>query len=207
MKQHTGFSYCVVPVACLLLSVGLLFSCGADNRHFRIDGKFLNLNLGEFYIYSPDGGIKGIDTIKLNGGRFAYEIPCNEPSTLVMVYPNFSEQPIFAQPGKSVTVKGDASHLKEVQVKGTKDNEWMTAFREQIANASPPETAKYAEQFVKDHPESQASAYVVSKYFMQTAQPDYKKASELIELVKAQQPKNLYAVRLQQALVNLKSTN
>ena len=206
MKRHTRNLHSVLSLASLLLSVGFLFSCGADGRHFRIEGKFLNINLGEFYVYSPDGGVDGIDTIKLNGGRFAYEVPCSTPTTLVMVYPNFSEQPIFAVPGKSVNVKGDASHLKQVQVKGTKDNELMTAFREQIANASPPEIAKYAEQFVKDHPASPASVYVVSKYFVQAAQPDYKKASELLNLVKEAQPKNLYAVRLSQTLDGLKST-
>ena len=205
-KRHTLVSNGVLYVVCLLLSVGFLFSCGADGRHFRIEGKFLNLNQGEFYVDSLDGGTEGLDTIKLNGGRFVYEVPCSNPTTLVMVYPNFSEQPIFAKPGKTVSVKGDASHLKEVQVKGTKDNEWMTAFRLQIANASPPEIAQYAEQFVKDHPASPASVYVVSKYFVQSEQPDYKKANELLELVKEAQPKNLHAVRLHQMLPGMKAT-
>ena len=142
MKLRMRPVYSALFLVSLLLSAGFLFSCSTDGRHFRIEGKFLNINLGEFYVYSPDGGVDGVDTIKLNGGRFAYEVPCRTPATLVMVYPNFSEQPIFAQPGKTVSVRGDASHLKEVQVKGTKDNEWMTAFREQIANASPPEIAK-----------------------------------------------------------------
>lgn len=203
MKATTRIFCRHVSFASLLLSVGFLFSCGTDGRHFRIEGRFQNLNQGEFYVYSPDGGLDKLDTIRLNGGRFAYEMTCEEPRTLVMVYPNFSEQPIFALPGKKVSVKGDASHLKEVEVEGTKDNEWMTAFRKQIANASPPETAKYAEQFVKDHPESPASVYVVSKYFVQSPRPDYKKACELLDMVKAQQPKNLYAVRLQQTVAGL----
>lgn len=207
MKLRMRPIYSALFLVSLLLSAGFLFSCSTDGRHFRIEGKFLNINLGEFYVYSPDGGVDGVDTIKLNGGRFAYEVPCRTPATLVMVYPNFSEQPIFAQPGKTVSVKGDASHLKEVQVKGTKDNEWMTAFREQIANASPPEIAKYAEQFVKDHPDSPASVYVVSKYFVQAVQPDYKKANELLNIVKGAQPKNLYAVRLQQTVQALQSAS
>ena len=35
----------------------------------------------------------------------------------MLVFPNFSEQPIFAQSGKTVNVKGDATHLKEMSVK------------------------------------------------------------------------------------------
>jgi hypothetical protein len=59
--------------------------------------------------------------------------------TLMIVFPNFTEQPVFAAPGKSVDIKGDASHLKEMKVKGTKPNELMNQLREQIANASPNE--------------------------------------------------------------------
>ena len=43
------------------------------------------MNQGEFYVYSPDGAITGIDTIKVQGGRFAYEIPCEDKGTIVIV--------------------------------------------------------------------------------------------------------------------------
>ena len=81
-----------------------MVSCGVDGKHFKLEGRFLHLNQGEFYVYSTDGVLDGIDTIKIEGGRFAYEIPCDEEGTLVMVFPNFSEQPIFTQPGKSSTL-------------------------------------------------------------------------------------------------------
>ena len=68
--------------------------------------------------------------------------------TLMLVFPNFTEQPIFAQPGKTVDVKGDAYHRKELTVEGTKDNKLMNSFRRQTANASPPEALKYARQFI-----------------------------------------------------------
>ena len=37
---------------------------------------------------------------------------CQKEMTLMIVFPNFTEQPVFAAPGKSVDIKGDASHLK-----------------------------------------------------------------------------------------------
>lgn len=114
-----------------------------------MDGRLLNLNQGEFYVYSPDGVFDGIDTIKVEGGRFTFETQCKESGTLVIVFPNFSEVPVFAEPGKSVSVKGDASHLKEIEIEGTKENELMTAFRQQLVKASPPEEMSYAENFVK----------------------------------------------------------
>lgn len=138
----------------LLFATMMLASCGAGSGRFKFEGKFLNMNQGEFYVYSPEGGIRGMDTIKVEGGRFTYECDCKEPFTLIVVFPNFSEQPIFAESGASVDIKADASHLKELSVKGTKANELMNSFRENILSVSPPEEKAKAEQFVKDHPES-----------------------------------------------------
>src|SRR3712207_5238681 len=76
------------------------------------------------------------------------------------------------------------------------DNELMTGFRKQIANASPPDMRKYAEDFVKDHPESAVAPYLVNQYFMETVQPDYVKALSLLTLLSKEQPKNGYLNRL-----------
>ncbi len=111
------------------ISVLILTSCGARSGYFQIEGKFLHMNQGEFYVYSPDGGFEGMDTIKVQGGRFSFEKPCKENYTIMIIFPNFSEQPIFAESGKSVDINADASHLKEMEVKGTKTNELMTKFR------------------------------------------------------------------------------
>jgi hypothetical protein len=193
-------------LATLIVLTLVLASCGTDSHHFKIDGRLLNINQGEFYVYSLDGGLEGVDTIKVQAGRFAYEIPCEETTTLMIVFPNFLEQPIFAKPGASVDVKGDASHLKELKVTGTKDNELMNRFREQVVNASPPEARKYAEQFIKDHPESVVGAYLVTKYFIQTAQPDYKKALRLINTMLAKQDRNGYLKRVGRALQGMAGT-
>lgn len=168
----------------------IMVSCGTDSSHFEIDGRLLNLNQGEFYVYSPDGNLNGIDTIKVQAGRFTYKVECQKEMTLMIVFPNFTEQPVFAAPGKSVDIKGDASHLKEMKVKGTKANELMNLLREQIANASPTEIQKYARQFVEDHPESIVSTYVVRNFFLQKDNPDFATAKQLLELMLKTQPEN-----------------
>lgn len=184
----------------------VLVSCGTRNGYFKIDGQFLHLNQGEFYVYSTDGIVDGLDTIKIEGGRFTYETPCPEIGTLVLVFPNFSEQPVFAESGRSVSVKADASHLKELKVTGTDDNELMNAFREQIAQASPPETTKAAEQFIKDHPESQVSIYLLRKYFMQNANGDYSKAITLADLILKKQPQNGHVLNMKKAAKDMQQT-
>lgn len=193
----------VVPLMAVvftLVAALVCTSCGTDSRHFRIDGRLLHLNQGEFYVYSPDGTINGLDTIKVQAGRFSYEVACDRPMTLMIVFPNFTEQPVFAQPGKSVDLKGDASHLKEMTVKGTKDNELMNKFREMIHNAAPPEMKKCAQLFVQDHPESRVGAYLVDRYFIHDANPDTKTAVRLVDLMIEKQPDNGYLKRLKRSL-------
>lgn len=189
-----------MAVVFTLVAALVCTSCGTDSRHFRIDGRLLHLNQGEFYVYSPDGTINGLDTIKVQAGRFSYEVACDRPMTLMIVFPNFTEQPVFAQPGKSVDLKGDASHLKEMTVKGTEDNELMNKFREMIHNAAPPEMKKCAQLFVQDHPESRVGAYLVDRYFIHDANPDTKTAVRLVDLMIEKQPDNGYLKRQKRQL-------
>lgn len=190
-------------IVLFLLLVLILISCGTRSGHFKMEGRFLHMNQGELYVYSPDGGIDGLDTIKIEAGRFAYEIPCSKPATLVIIFPNYSVQPIFAESGGSVEVKADASHLKEMEVKGTDDNELMTKFRKQIANSSPPDELKYAIQFIKDHPESTVSVYLLNRYLIQTETPDYKQAANLLKFLLKEQPGNVTLGRLQRQISGL----
>ena len=195
------FAYTLIVVFGLLLT-----ACGSGNGQFKLDGRFLHFNQGELYVYSYDGSIAGVDTIKVEAGRFAYEIPCEMPTTLMLVFPNFSEQPVFAEPGKSVSVKADASHLKELKVEGSKENKLMNEFREMIVSVSPPEEKRLAEMFIKDHPESNVSVFLLRKYFVMSLTPDYDKAMELLALLEEKQPKNGALIRLHAQVSGAKNT-
>lgn len=157
----------------------VVVSCGTDSGHFRIKGRLRSFNQGEFYVYSPDGGLSGTDTIKVADGRFSYEAPLNGQATFIIVFPNYSELPVFAQPGITAEINGDASHLKEVEVKGDKTNEDMTKLRLAMANMTPPETKKAAEEFITKNPTSIVSGYILKRYFINTGEPDYGKAYKL----------------------------
>lgn len=202
MKHHTPFLLRARAAATLLAAAALLVlaSCGTDGSHFRLEGRLLHLNGGEFYVYSPDGEMSGIDTIKIEAGRFTYEMPCTRPQTLMIVFPNYTEQPVFAQPGKSVSIEGDASHLKEMTVKGTADNKLMNTFRQQVASCSPGEALGHARQMMKDHPESMVSAYLLRRFLVQTPTPHIAEARRTVAALVAAQPGNGYLKRLQQRL-------
>jgi len=171
----------------LLLLTLLLSSCGVNGSHFKIEGHLLNINQSEFYVYAENGSVDGLDTIHVEGGRFAYEVPCKHSTILYLVFPNYSVVPIFAQPGKSVSIKGDASHLKEIEIKGTDDNELYTKFREQVSKASPPEAKRAAEVFIGDHPESVVGLWLIKKYFISDALPDYQTALRLAKKMQSKQ--------------------
>jgi hypothetical protein len=173
-----------------LLFLLFLVSCGTDSSHFKIEGRFRNLNQGEFYVYSPDGGTSQLDTIKVQDGSFAYEVPLEKKATFIIVFPNFSEQAIFGEPGKTATVKGDASHLKEMEVSGNTDNELMTKFRLSVLHNSDNDIRKNIVNFVNDHPESIVGIYLVNKYFVRSAEPDYKKAVSLFNVMAKKQKDN-----------------
>lgn len=191
----------------MIAATAVLAGCGEDGSHFKIEGRLLQMNQSEFYVYSTDGDLAGIDTIKVRGGRFAYETQCEHPMTLTIVFPNYSELPIYAEPGKTASISGDASHLKMLKVKGTKTNELMSSFREQIANASPPEIKKYASQFVADHPDSPIGLWLIRKYFIATPTPDYKEALRLAKMMQDRQKENPLAAQMVREATRLSNTD
>ncbi len=189
-----------------LLTAVCLVSCGPGKGKFRLTGHLLHINQGQLLVYSPDGAIEGMDTIQIQGGRFEYNKPIEEDGILVLVFPNFSEHPVFVTSGASIEVEADASHLKEMKVTGTDDNELMSAFRQQTATASPPEIRRLSKQFIHDHPESRVGLWLVRKYFIATPQPDYREAAALLEVMTAKQGKDVYLSRLRQQLQPLMAT-
>ena len=191
-----------IIILCALLAA----ACSSRRGRFRVEGHFLHINQGQLLVYSTDGALGGVDTIKVSGGRFAYEIPCGKPGTLMFVFPNYSVHPVFAEPGGSVDINADASHLKEMEVTGTKQNELMTDFRMQTAQMSPPEIVRQAELFVGDHPESLVAEYLLRRYLVVTDKPEYDKALQLLGKMMAKQPDNGRLVRLKNDIRLMRNT-
>lgn len=184
----------------------LTAACSSRRGRFRIKGHFLHINQGQLLVYSNDGAMVGIDTINVSGGRFSYEIPCNAPGTLMFVFPNYSEHPVFTEPGGSVDMNADASRLKEMEVTGTEQNKLMTNFRKQTAQMSPPEVARHAELFIGDHPGSHVSEYLLRRYLVVTNKPEYGKALQLLDKMIAEQQDNGRLVRLRNDIMLMKNT-
>ena len=197
------FSF-LFPLSTFLISF-FLISCGPDGNHFAISGKFKGFSQGELYIYAADGPSQKLDTIAIVNGGFEYTATLDGPRTYVIVFPNYSELPVIGEPGEQVTIEGDASHLKETEVKGTKQNEALTAFRLQTSQMTPPEVAREAETFITDHPQSLASIFLLNRTFIQTTTPDYDKASRLATVIAEASPDNHAIAKVQKQLEGLRT--
>ena len=201
-------SFLAFPAALIALAALLaLTSCGAGNGRFRIEGRFRNLNRGEFYVYSPDGGTTGRDTIQVVDGRFSYNVPLSDKATFILIFPNFSQQVVFGENGKVAKVSGDASHMREMEITGTDDNELMTDFRLAANRLSPPEVKEAAARFVEENPASLASLYIVNSHFLQASQPDYAEASRLLKLMLKEDPSNGRVALLLKQVESLKPSS
>lgn len=196
MKKFIGY---------LLLTL-LVVSCGPDGSFFRIEGRFRNFNQGELFVYSTDGGFIGTDTIKVFDGRFSYEVQLERNATLMLVFPNYSQQPVFAEPGRTVKINADASHLKEMKITGTDENELFTDFRMEVSTMTPPEQIEASKKFINENLKSRAAFYLLDRDFVMTQSPDYITAYELVKKILEVNPENAQALRLEKMLESLKTS-
>ena len=181
----------------------LLISCGDSQKNFKIQGSFKGFNQGELYVYTMNGSPR-LDTIGVSRGEFVYQVSIAEPTTLVIVFPNYSELPVFAEPGVTIKMDGDASHLKETGIKGTDTNKMMTDFRLKTSNMMPPEVIKEATKLINEHPASPVSIYLLNKYFIQTSDPDYQKIHELLKTIQKAAPDNKQVAAISKQIEALK---
>jgi len=175
-------------------------ACSSNSDTFVIEGKFKNFNQGTLYVYNMDIGRGRVDTVKLAEGKFVYETEIDDTVALSFIFPNYSEIPVFAYPGAKVSMNGDASNLKEVTVTGTEENNLMSELQLKLNELSPPKATEKVVEFVRQHPTSPVSLYLIRKHFLLTPSPDYKQATELLTLMKEATPKN---IKLNQLLTDV----
>ena len=182
-----------------LCAAVLLSACGSSDQRFRFEGEFKNMNQAEFYLYNSANGKK--DTIHVQRGRFIYETDFTDTATLILMFPNFSQIPVFAASGITVKMKGDASQLRETKLKGSKENEEMTAFRLKANQLTPPEMTDIAAEYIIEEPNSPVSFYLLQQYFVKALDPDYKRALYLCNAMFKANPHNPAVAQLRRDLL------
>ena len=189
MKKGIGFLM-------MLMVLVLLTGCQKQRQTFLLEGTFKGFNQGELYICDINGDYP-LDTVAVVKSQFQYEVALEEPTTFIIIFPNFSEVPVYGEKGAKVTIEGDVSHLREIDVDGTDENELLTKYRKKTSHQTPPEVALSTEQFIKDNPTSPFALYLIRKVFVQSSQPDYKRAADLMALVMQSNPEASDALKAQ----------
>jgi len=187
LKKHT-FSFIVIALT--------LLSCSGSKGQFRLKGSFAHLEQGEFFIYSNDGGLDCIDTLRILNGKFDYTTPLEGEATYHILYPNFSELVIFGQSGKVVKIKGDAHHLNGVEVKGDKENETYTNFRKEAEQKSPRDVIDIARKFIYQHPTLTMSRHLFQQYFLQSEETTREEMMEVFDSLNRALPSDIRLARL-----------
>ena len=182
-----------LPLLSLCSALLALASCGPDKKTARLSGKIEGLDQAALLIYPADaveGDGGSLDSIKVNRGSFSYDRPTTVPLLLTLVYPNNSFTTIIAQPGKEVTLSGDANRLKEMEVVGTDENKQFTEFRLSVLKLSEKDAQIRAATYIRTHPKSWTSVALLYHYFDRVASRCEQPTLSLLDLLKKHQPTN-----------------
>lgn len=164
----------------LLLSVYLLFcldSCRQSDE-FELKGELEGITSDMILVVFDDPDSK-LDTIYPRGGKFTYAFSPDTLNTFRLVNDSGEVFPIFADKGWKVSVKGNFAHP---EIKGDGPNNEYQEFLQSIhALKDSAQICQQAENFIKSHPSSPASAYILYWYFSQSANPNLSLIARLTE--------------------------
>ena len=168
-KTHT------LLFACFSLIL-LLTSCG-KGQEFILKGS-LGTQKGENFLVVYDDPIAKIDTIVPINGEFEYTFIPDTTTLLRLVNKEGKIIPVFAEKGWEVECKGTFDNPK---IKGESHNHDYQEFLNSIEGVENSDSiTNIAERFIRKHPYSFASAYLIDQYFIQAKNPDMEKVNSLI---------------------------
>lgn len=195
MYKHTSYILSLLIAAFLLLE-----GCGGSGNSFKIKGEFEGMKGGELYLYNPLTPDDKVDTLTIIEGSFNYEGSADEPTVLVLLFPNAMEQVIFAAPGKTIKYRAASNDLKNYVVEGCDENTLMAKFREEVGAASISQQKSIAARYIEENAESVVALYLLDRYFIQSAAPNIKETKKLVKLLMKAHPDNQYLIQTETKL-------
>lgn len=120
-----------------------------------------------------------LDTIYPREGKFTYTFTPDTLNIFRLVNDSGETFPIFAEKGWKVSIKGSLAH-PEIKGEGT-NNEYQEFLQSIATLKDSAQVCKQAESFIKSHPASPASAYILYQYFSQSANPNLDLIARLAE--------------------------
>ncbi|WP_294471153.1 TlpA disulfide reductase family protein [uncultured Bacteroides sp.] len=168
----------------LILIIICLFGCKKQTDDVRITGEIKGLGTDTLYLYGMDELRDRIDTIFTEDDKFTFTTTVDTITPAFLLINNEIEYPIYLNKGNKIKIKGDTLNLDLLTIDGNIYNNEFTTFQmelEGLDNPSETVVTQKAEEFIKQHPTSFVSLYLLDKYFVQKDSPDYSKIKKLIE--------------------------
>lgn len=174
----------------LLLLCAVLASCGPSGNSFRIKGKFQDMQAGELYIYNLSADNARLDTLTVRDGAFIYKGSVSQTTPFILVFPNGTEQVIFAGKGEDLSYEATANDLKNYVVNGSKENKLMNQFRKETYSLNPADVVATALTYIKENSSSPVALYLFDHYFADNADVSSKELLSTLSLLKESWPDN-----------------
>lgn len=162
----------------ILVYLLLCFDSCKQQEVFELRGELTDLSLDTIWVVFDDPEIR-LDTIFPQKGTFTYSFTPDTLQLFRLVDKEGNYVPVFADKGWEVTLKGS---IASPQIKGEGINRDYQEFRSKAASLQGDSVAltRCAEDFIRQHPASFASAYLIDQYFVQIPQPDLEKVRSLV---------------------------
>lgn len=166
----------------LIIILLTIFLCGCkkDNQHFTLQGNIKDLANDTILIYSLQSDSGRVDTIFADDDKFHYTALIDTITQYTLLIKD-AEIPVFGDKGIKASVEGNVSELSQIQVSGGKTNDELNSFRMSVQTLQDSAAIiLQADSFIRNHPFSRASVYVLDEYFVQKETPDYAAINSLI---------------------------
>lgn len=162
----------------LLLPAVLLAACGGKKQPqaTRLSGEIAGLGNDTLYVVGMDRLFDRVDTLVVRDGKFADTLSVDTLVGVCLLFRNGAQYPLYADRNQEITLKGSADNLSCFEVTGNALNDEQTAFQrslDSLGTTRPAALRSKAREFIRQHPSSLVSVYLLDKYFVRVPQPDY----------------------------------
>lgn len=164
----------------------LLAACGGEDnpRVARVEGEIEGLGDDTLLVVGMDRLFDRVDTLIVHDGRFADTIPVDTLVGVRLLFGDGTDYPLYLDRRQRIRISGSADNLRALQVDGNLSNEEQTAFLAELAALpAPSDTAvqRRAADFIRRHPASLVSLWLLERYFVQVPEPDLDRIDSLVE--------------------------
>ncbi|MBQ8502255.1 MAG: AhpC/TSA family protein [Bacteroides sp.] len=171
-------------VCCLLV---LTAACGDKTSDSTVlNGEIKGLGNDTLYLYGADKLYDRINTLWVKNDKLSANLKIDTLVAARLLFGDGTTYPLFLDKNQKITIKGSADALQELRINGVTANDELTAFHQKLKAEkliSGPEQEAAAEAFIKEHPYSLVSIYLLEKYFIQKPQPNYDRIEQLLESI------------------------